>query len=343
MVSFKTLLILGNLMNRNCLATILMLSLFMDTSCKRTAESSEVAAATTINGKAYDFQTYKGAGHTDYLAMTNDLKSHQDILNWSLDAVKNLKHSGLTHEEIVALKIYTTNIGFTINSGLRSPSSSKMSAGTSKLIATAVNKVSARQCTVYRGMKSSPEIVALIKDSVKIKKWIETGFMSTSTERSVAQTFLNSFGKNTAGAPYLFIIKSPQCHDISFVWDGLSVNFDRKGPPMKEVLFNPGAEFSIDKVVPGNPNTIYITHLTKEESKFKRIFSGLKKNIRYASISANNHFPAFSLNKKTMLTSLPGDDTISSDSGIEPYDSGEVENEYIMPESEIEALQWPEE
>ncbi|MBC7659541.1 MAG: hypothetical protein H7249_07505 [Chitinophagaceae bacterium] len=311
-------------MTNSHLIKILSVSLSLTIiSCKKT-EESEVQSATKLGGQTLDLSNYKSAGKAESDQMTAEyLKKKGQFYLKNMGTVMETYKARSTHhtrDELIALELYTSAEGFAVNTALRKASVEELNlrSGTIKMIATALNKVPAKACRAYRSMKSNPELDAIVANATKVNKWVESGFMSTTPDKSFAEYFLTKYGKSVGGSGYLMQITSSQCHEISFIFGTRMAEYGKVKP--SEILFAPGSEFRIDKYTKqanGKPGILYVTHLIKEESGFKPIYSGSKQNIRRASISVINNYPVHATPTRSNTALL--------DTGLNTPESTDVE------------------
>ncbi|MBC7660310.1 MAG: hypothetical protein H7249_11450 [Chitinophagaceae bacterium] len=130
------------------------------------------------------------------------------------------------HEK-VALRWYTTNQFATMNLPLRSQDAARLTEyeATIKLLASAINKIPAKSCTVLRGTHLRPAVLTAI---LAKNDFIDLAFLSTTSATSLPVAFTQ--GNAT------FHITSKRCRDISWA---------SEIPTEKEIRSPPGSEFQV--------------------------------------------------------------------------------------------------
>ncbi|MBC7659179.1 MAG: hypothetical protein H7249_05670 [Chitinophagaceae bacterium] len=255
-------------------------------SCKKQDESL-LSVTTALGGTNVDLTSYTTTDPAVYKLFAQEVSVSSLINSYfavHADVTKGKiqKKGSMTDAEIEALRLYTTKGYIPVNLALRTkdPRNLPNMVGIVKVTASGLNKIPTKACIVYRGVTSSARQIALTDDFLKVGRYSEKSFLSTSLSKSAATDFAKNGG-------YLWIIKSSQCHDITWL---SQYKYE------KEVLFAPGSEFIVNPkvVVRGPLKTIYMTHVApaaKKKSGFRAILTGKARNIIESITGAEKAFP----------------------------------------------------
>ncbi len=272
------------------LAPISILAMiFTMSACKigDVGDSKLDAAASNSAGGKTDFTTYKKADAKVFAGMKKEMTKNKFNYDAMAKALAKTKlQGGMTKDEAIALRLYTSSAYSKVNTALRTKKASSLSiyANIVKAAASGLNKIPAKACTTKRGLDLPTAIVDKI---IKAKRFEEQGFMSTSP------TVPAAFQKNIT-----FIIKSKACHDISSI---------SEFPKDKEILFPPGSNFIVTKSLLKKKGSSWAGNLELEHvpggTKFKAITSGAKQNVvPTLTGSDKNDYPKLASSKpKTKL------------------------------------------
>ena len=246
---------------------ILLLSLqFSLVSCKQSAGSDSALQGTTaIGSQKVDLTTFKTTDKKLVEGMKKEMLANGFKYAELEAGISKVKiKGGITKDEAIALRLYTSAAYSKINTTLRSKQGSSISklGNIVKVTSAGLNKLPSKSCTVRRGLDLPTPIVDKI---LKFKRFEEEAFMSTTTASSIPP----AFQKNIT-----FVIKSSKCSDISWL---------SEYPTEKEVLFPPGSEFTVVKSDLKKVGSVYkgTLNLKHETGKtgFKAFLSGAKQNI----------------------------------------------------------------
>ncbi|MBC7658495.1 MAG: hypothetical protein H7249_02175 [Chitinophagaceae bacterium] len=269
-----------------------------------------------------DLTTYTGANAAVYAGMKKEMdKFHYSYDTVALGLAKKTMKGSLTKEEAVALRLYTSSAYSAINTRLRSNRVSQIKdiVNIIKAAASGLNKIPSESCVARRGLDLPAAIVEKI---IKVKRFEELAFMSTTKENSVPAGFKNNL---------TFVITSKNCHDISFLSEHANE---------KEVLFPPGSDFivtkSFIKKVGGKwAGTINLNHVV--QPGFKAITSGTKINVVpvLTGVDAKD-FPVIASARPKSSTKLLGLADTGEGAAEEGANDSVLENETAMDFSGIE-------
>lgn len=218
------------------------LLLITSTIACRTTDRSEAGvleATPFAPGDAIDLGTYVGANEAVFVKMRSEMQMmgisyasmrqsiDEDTMEMSLPA-------NVHPDELVALRVYTSNAYREINKALRTRDPNTLPHLRYLILAASsgLNKLGAAPCVAKRGTTLPANVVATLREG---GPYSDRAFLSTTYAPQIPPDFQ---GKAT------FIIEADKCPKI----DWLS-----EFPSEKEVLFPPGTDFVITDLEPNTP------------------------------------------------------------------------------------------